>query len=407
MKILLINKYFYLKGGAEKHFFALRQLLKDNKNEVIDFAMKDEKNVSSPDENYFISPINTEKLFSWSIFKTMGRILWSLEARKKIKKIIASEKPALVHLHNIYHQISPSILPIFKKYKIPVVMTVHDFALISPSINMFAKNKIYDKIIGRHYYLCLKDRCVKNSFWLSLASVLEMYLHHKILKVYHKNIDLFICPSNFLAEMLIKAGFEKNKIVILPNFIFNKPSVPIEKKQDEKYFLYFGRLSAEKGINVLLAAIKNLPDINLKIAGAGPEEKNCLKIIKEYNLNHVKLLGYQNEINLTKLISHAYAIIVPSLCYENCPLSILESMALGKTVIASNVGGIPELINNDDNGILFKAGDQNALQTVLRELWINEDKCQKMAQNSLNKANKYSAEEYLAKLQNLYKKLCP
>jgi len=405
MKILLINKYFYLKGGAEKHFFALRQLLRDHDFTVVDFAMKDKKNISSPDEKYFISYINTEKIFSWSIFKTLGRIFWSLEARKKIKKIIIKEKPNLAHLHNIYHQISPSILPIFKKYKIPVIMTVHDFALISPSINMFANGKIYAKIIGRHYYRCLFDRCVKKSFWLSLASALEMYFHHKILKVYQKNIDLFICPSQFLAKMLIKAGFKEDKIIVLPNFITSANSSSIDKKENEKYLLYFGRLSAEKGINVLLETMKNLPNINLKIAGTGPEEVNCLNTIKKYDLKNVALLGYQTADHLLSLISNAYAVVVPSICYENCPLSILESLALGKPIIASDIGGIPELITNNGNGLLVKANNPEALATAIKKLWLDDHLCLSLSKQALNTSASYSPNTYFDQLNKLYQKV--
>ncbi len=405
MKVLLINKYFYLKGGAEKHFFSVRKMLQTHGFEVVDFAMQDKNNLPSATEKYFVSPVAAAKIFSFSSLKTLGRLLWSFEARKKIKKLIQKERPQIAHLHNIYHQISPSILPILKKNKIPVIMTVHDFALISPSINMFANGQIYDKIIGRRYYRCLKDRCVKGSFWLSLAAVLEMYFHHKILNIYQKNIDFFICPSSFLAKMLIRAGFDKNKICVLPNFVEVEQVLPTTN--NEKYLLYFGRLSAEKGIHVLLEAMKNIPEVKLKVVGTGPEESNCQLKIKKDKLKNVELLGYQSGTDLSKLIANSYAVVVPSVCYENCPLSILESLAFGKPVIASAIGGIPELIINNDNGLLVKAGEPTVLSAALKNIWLDEVKHNQVAARAQETSSQYLADKYFECLFEVYKKfLC-
>ncbi|HOY55912.1 MAG TPA: glycosyltransferase family 4 protein [bacterium] len=405
MKVLLINKYFYLKGGAEKHFFSVRKMLQARGFEVVDFATQDKNNLSSPTEKYFVSPVASGKLFSFSSLKTLGRLLWSFEARKKIKKLIVEERPQVAHLHNIYHQISPSILPILKKNKIPVIMTVHDLALISPSINMFANGKIYDKVIGQHYYRCLKDKCIENSFWFSLAGVLEMYFHHKILNIYQKNIDFFICPSSFLAKMLIQAGFDKNKIYILPNFVEAEQILPTTK--NEKYLLYFSRLSAEKGIHILLEAMKNIPEVKLKVVGTGPEELSCQLKIKKYGLKNIELLGYQTGTNLLKLIANSYAVVVPSVCYENCPLSILESLAFGKPVVASAIGGIPELIINDVNGLLVKAGEPVGLSAALKDIWLDEIKRDRLAGRALETSSQYSADKYFERLLEVYNKsLC-
>ncbi|MBU4482122.1 glycosyltransferase, partial [Patescibacteria group bacterium] len=185
MNILLINKFYFEKGGAERYFFDLKKLLESKGHTVVPFAMQHKKNSETEYSKYFVSEIRTKP--SWNIlqnFRTIFRFWWSYEARQKIKELLAENKIDVAHLNNIYHQISPSILPIFKKNKIPIIMTVHDYSLISPNYNLFLNNKIYDKICGKQYYKCLFDKCVNNSSVQSFISVIEMYLHHKILKVY-------------------------------------------------------------------------------------------------------------------------------------------------------------------------------------------------------------------------------
>ena len=183
MNILLVNKFHFIKGGSERHFFELKELLENKGHSVTVFSMQHEKNLKSEDEKYFVSQVQTDKIsFSWQGVRTVARFFWSFEARRKVKRLLKDKKIDVVHLHNFNHQISPSILSIFRKKNIPVIMTVHDYSLISPNANLFVKGKIYDKVLS--YRSWIKDSCVKNSFWASLVVTLEMFLHHKILNVY-------------------------------------------------------------------------------------------------------------------------------------------------------------------------------------------------------------------------------
>ncbi len=404
MNILLINKFYFLKGGAERYFFDLKKLLENKGHTVVPFAMQHQKNLATKFSKYFISEIKTKP--NWNIFqnfKIVFRFWWSFEARRKIKKILVENKIDVAHLNNIYHQISPSILPIFKKQNIPIIMTVHDYSLISPNYNLFLNNKLYEKICGSKYYKCLKDKCVNNSSVQSLISVVEMYLHHKILKVYEKNIDIFIAPSKFVADKLIQAGFDKNKIKILLHFVFTQKHLntkTLEHKK-EKYILYFGRLSNEKGVEILLEAIKQLPEIKLKIVGEGPEKNNYSLFIINYSLKNVELLGHKNNAELKNLIKNSEFVIVPSLAPETFGLSVLESYALGKTVLASKIGALPELVPEK---YLFKSNDIQDLVSKIKWLTKNE-KNVKMNEYEIQQkvAKLYNSEQYYKELEQIYK----
>jgi len=400
MNILLINKFYFQKGGAEKYFFDLKKLLEDKGNTVVLFAMQHKKNLKTKYNKYFVSEIKTKP--SKNIFKnlkTICRFWWSLEARRKIKKLLLNNKINIAHLNNIYHQISPSILPIFKKHKIPVVMTVHDYSLVSPNYNMFLNGKIYDKICGKKYYKCLFDKCVNKSFVQSLISVIEMYLHHKILNVYKKNIDIFIAPSRFVEKKLLDAGFDKNKIKLLPHFIdCNETALPSYKASD--YILYFGRLSAEKGIDFLVDVMQYLPNIKLKVVGQGPLEEKIKLQIKSYNLNNIELMGYKSGNELENIIKNSNFVVAPSLSPETFGLNILESQVLGKIVIASNIGALPELV---EKKFLFEPGKLEDIINKIKSLTkIKKNDILDSYEIAEKVRKKHNPELYYKKLLEIY-----
>lgn len=375
MVILNINKYFFIRGGAERFFFELAQMLEKKGNKVVPLAMQHKKNQSSEYEKYFISQVQTEKItFSWQGVRTVVRFFWSFETKRQLKKIIKQEKPGLAIVHNIYHQISPSILPVLKKNKIPVILVAHDYGLLSPNYNMFVRGKVYDKICGSGWLKCILDRCVKNSLIQSVVSALETWLHHGVLNVYKKNIDLVICPSKFMAQMYLKAGWPKNKVVHLPYFVKTKEQRNRGTKElfYKKYILYFGRLSDEKGVDVLLRAMQDLPNVKLKIVGEGPEKLKLKTQLTKGKINNAEFLGYKSGQELNKLIQNAKFIVVPSKWYENYPLSLLEAYNLGVPAVVSNMGGLPEMIPDKDDGFIFKSGDEHELAKKIHDLWHDE-----------------------------------
>ncbi|HRH32526.1 MAG TPA: glycosyltransferase [bacterium] len=367
MKILIVNKFYYLRGGAEQYVLTMEAKLKEEGHEVAIFSMHHPKNLSTPWSKYFVSRVSFNEGNLWNRLKGAGRTIYSFEARRKFKKIIKDFKPDVIHYHNIYHQLSPSILSVARKYNIPSVMHLHDYKLISANYSLFSRGKINYNGVAPRYYRCFLDKSFQNSYAKSLIVTLEMYLHHTILKSYEKNINLYLTPSNFMKDICVTFGVPEKKITALYSFTPFKLTPSTESLSN--FILYFGRLSEEKGVDVLLEAIAasdNKP--TLKIIGRGPKETELKELANSLKLDHVEFLGHLEAEDLRLTIERAVAIVIPSIWLENMPSTLLEALTLGKVVIASKIGGLDELIKDQVNGLLFPLGDSQALAAILDNL---------------------------------------
>ncbi|MFH1233015.1 MAG: glycosyltransferase family 4 protein [Patescibacteria group bacterium] len=405
MKILLINKFHYLRGGAERVYFNTAKVLSEHGHDLAFFSMNRPKNVVSRWSKYFIDYVDYQdkKLSFLKKIKVVLKILYNYQAKQNLEKLLREFQPDIAHLHNIYHQLSPSIIDMLKKYQIPMVMTLHDYKLICPNYKIYSKNEVCYKCQGERYYNCFFRKCMKDSYAKSFLVMIEAYLNNKILKLYHK-IDLFIVPSHFMEDVCVKFGILENKLRVVNNFV-DSSCISNAKVSDKSYLLYFGRLSEEKGIDILLKAMEKIEDnIKLKIVGVGPEEKNLkIKSVKLKVKKNIEFIGYKYGEELNNLIINAKAIIIPSIGLENMPMSMLESMALGKVVIASKIGGISEVIKDGVNGMLFSSGNSDSLATKinqLREININD-----MEKNAIATIKNFSSEEHYDNIINIYKKL--
>ena len=391
LKILQINKYYYLRGGTERHVFELEKLLREKGHIVIPFSMQDSRNNQSKYDKYFIKKIDLDKFRIKNIIK----FFYNYEAVRNLKKLIKNEKPDIAHLHNIAHHLSPAIIKTLEKYNIPVIQTLHDYKLICPNYRLFTQNKVCARCKGGKYFNCYKYKCVKDSRLKSLLASLEAYINNKI----YTKVDLFIAPSQYMRNKCIEFGVPGEKIKTIYNFLNNenKPSEFINSNND--YLLYFGRISNEKGINVLIDAVKDI-NIKLKIVGTGPEVENLKFKISNFKLNNIEILGPKYGEELNELIRNARAVVMPSIWPENMPYSLLESLAFNVPVIVSNIGGMPEVIKDRVNGYLFKTGDKEDLKDKIEKIdEINHDDLVKCNQEVLNKN---SQEKYYQKIEEVY-----
>ena len=403
MKVLLINKFLFPKGGDAISTLETGKLLIENGHDVIFWGMDHPENIDFKYRKYFISYIdyNGPQRFFKKI-KNALKIIYSFEAKNKISSLIKEWKPDIVHLNNFAHQITPSILGILKKLKIPTVMTLHDYKLVCPTYLLFQDGLPCERCKNKRYHHCLLNKCTKNSFSKSLINMLEMYLHHKILNIYDK-IDLFISPSKFLIEKLKDMGFNKN-IIFLPNFV-ELIDLKLSNNFKYKYILFFGRLSKEKGLSTLIDAVKDLKII-LNIVGIGPVESELKNKIEVENISNINLLGFKKGKELTELIKESLYVIVPSEWYENNPLTILESYACGKPVIGSRMGGIPELIIDKKTGLIFNPGDKNDLKEKIKKLLDNPEKIEIMGSDARKFVeDNYNSKNYYNKIIDIYKKI--
>jgi len=406
LRILLVDKFHFIKGGAERYYFELKEILEERGHEVIPFAMQHPDNFDTPYASYFVDNIEFQGS-RWQRMltapKAAGRIIYSAQARERIEKLIAATRPDLAHLHMIDHQLSPSIVLGIKKFGLPIIQTVHQYKLVCPNYRLFIdrERRICEKCLGGSFYHPVFEKCHQESRAASFLVALESYIH-KWMKVYD-HIDLFHVPSMFMGKKLQEGGVAPARVRHL--FYTIKLRDYAYHPQFENYFIYFGRLSGEKGLITLLQAMKNFQGSRLKIIGSGPEEARLKALARELRLS-VEFVGARHGEELKRLVSNARFVIVPSEWYENSPLVIYEAFALGKPVIGADIGGITELIEHGEDGFLFPAGEAPALRQYLNELDRDEQKIHRFSQAARRKAEHWFApEQHYATLMSWYEEL--
>jgi glycosyltransferase involved in cell wall biosynthesis len=399
MKILMVNKFLYPNGGSETYIFKLGDYLKSQGHEVEYFGMEHEDRVVGNSINSYTSNMNFHTSKMEKLLYPI-KIIYSKEARKKIRIVLDNFKPDVVHLNNFNFQLTPSIIYEIKKYekqttrKVKIVFTAHDYQLICPNhmMNNPCTRENCEKCVGGNFVNCIKGKCIHGSTVKSTIGAIEGYLY-KSLKTY-KSIDSIICPSKFLANKMNTNNLFKDKTVVLHNFIDEVSWKDIDK---ENYVLYFGRFSEEKGIKTLIEVCRVLPEIQFIFAGSGPLENEIEKI------SNIKNVGFKNGKELEELIRKAKFSIYPSEWYENCPFSVMESQMYGTPVLGANIGGVPELIQVNKTGELFESGNSNELKAKIENLWKDKELI-----DSYSKNCKYiefdTIEEYYKKIIKLYKK---
>ena len=379
MKTLLIDVYNFNKGGAETVCFNTGKLLEEHGHEVVYFTLKWKDNRPSPQSKYFPESKETRR----------GPL-------KQVKK---------AHIHLMWGQITPSIFPVFKKYSIPVLFTVHDYRIVCPAYTFRDGNgKICEACKGRFFYKCFTHTCCKGSKLMSAVMAAEQYFRNAFFNP-AKYIDGFIYVSNFARNIQEKymPSLKSKPNITLYNFSTSIVSEPKTMPTD-KYFLFFGRLSYEKGVMTLLKAFKELPQCSLKVVGTGPKEEELKAFARDNGMKNVTFLGYKTGKELTDLVSNAYFVIVPSEWYENNPMTIIEAYSVGTPVIGARIGGIPEIVVDGQTGFQFESGNVAALRnTVLKADAIDGKTYTEFGQGTINFANEnLSKDSYWRKLVVFY-----
>ncbi len=394
MKIIQANKHYYLRSGADRYIFDITRLLEQQSHTVIPFAMQHPDNNETPYAKFFPSYVQTEQpTFNWQGLRTVGRMMYSLEARRKLATLIHETKPSLCHLHNIYTQLSPSILHTLADQKVPVVMTVHDHHLVSPQYNIWAEG-CGDDHRDSGLVRATASRFHKGSLAATLVQTIIFKLHRQM-KLYRKHVDLFITPSEYMKSQLVRGGFPAEKIRVNNYGMDAKAVEPCY--ESDGYFLFVGRLSDEKGIETIIHAAKLLPKIQFKIVGRGPSADYLHRL--GHGLDNVEFLGFRVGDELKRLYQRASAVLLPSRVHENFPLITLEAMAAGKPIIASEVGGVPEVVEDRVNGFLVKPTDiQGWVEAVMR-IDLDDE-----LRESMSRSSRYIVERRF-RLDDHYKRL--
>lgn len=400
MKVLMVNKFLYPNGGSETYIFEIGKQLQKMGHEVQYFGMEHEKNIVGNTVNSYTSNMDFHgnKLSKLSYpFK----IIYSIEAKKKIRLVLNDFQPDVVHLNNINFQITPSIIDEIrefekrKKARVKIVFTAHDYQWICPNHMLYIphKEKICEQCISKGYHACAKNKCIHGSAVKSILGTIEAWVY-KVKKTYTK-VDCIICPSEFMKKKLSTNPQLKDKLIVMRNFITveSAENTPHEKKD---YILYFGRYAKEKGIQTLVEVCRSLPEIPFVFAGSGP----LAELIKD--VPNIEEKGFVEGKELEMLIREARFSIYPSEWYENCPFSIMESQMYGTPVIGADIGGIPELIHHGENGVLFESGSFSQLKERITTLYQNSQQLSAYTKKCLQ-TSYYSTEQYCEELLNLYR----
>lgn len=363
--LLSINSYHYRRGGADAAYFDHAALMESLGWCNTFFSMKFPENLPCESSDYFVEEIQFGHAYSLleKIAKA-SKVVYSFEAQRKLRKLVLDRKPDVAHLHNIYHHLSPSILPVLKEFGIPAVMTAHDLKIACPNNKMLNSQGICERCRGGRYLQVVLNRCVHDSFGASTIVAIESAVHHW-LGSYRDNLARIISPSRFFIEKFVEWGWSRDQFVYIPNFVDIESFEPAFEPGE--YLVYLGRLSREKGLFTLVRAAATAK-VPLVLVGAGPIGDE-LKALSTQVGAPVDYAGYKSGQELRSIVRGARAAVLPSECYENAPFSILESLALGKPVIGARIGGIPEIVRPHETGWLFEAGDVHGLAATLREAY--------------------------------------
>lgn len=409
MKILLINKFHYMKGGTETFHFNLAEELKAAGHEVIYFSMQDDRNIPCDQDKYFVSNIdyNNPNLSIIEKVKLASKLIYSFEAKRKIEQLIIDEKPDIAHIGLLHRQLTFSVVDALKKHNIPVVMHLHELSCVCPCYTMLRPNgTICRECIEHGFTSCIKYKCMKNSFSKSLLAYFEAtYL--KLGKYYNK-IDLYIAECKFYENIVKNSAFTTSPIIQKNNFL------PMNQEykshiNHENYILYFGRYAREKGIMTLLKAYSNLEcREKLVLVGGGSELPEMMKFIEKNNLsNRVEVNGPKFGSEMEDIIKKAKIVVVPSEWYENGAFVALQAMAMGKIVIASNIAGLSEIFVDGVTGYLAEPGNvDDYIKVISNALSMTDSEYKKMSFNAVNSVkNRCDSKKYIDDLLDIYDKL--
>lgn len=402
-KLLSLNSYHYRRGGADVVYFEHDALFREIGWDTAFFAMHHPLNVASDWAEYFVDELQYGHAYSVAQKAGMAaKVIYSQEARDKLRQLLSRFRPDVAHAHNLYHHISPSVLPLLRQEGIPVVLTAHDLKLCCPSHQMMNHLGLCERCKGGNFLHAVRHRCVHGSLAVSALVALESALH-KWSGIYRRNLDRIVVPSLFYKRKFEEWGWSSEQLTYIPNFVKIREFVPAPEAGD--YFVYFGRLAIEKGFGALLEAFRK-SDARLVVVGDGELGSEVEKASVD-SRGRISWLGRRSGRELFEVVAKARAVILPSEWYENAPMSILEAYALAKPVIGADIGGIPELIKEGETGFLFPSGSVEGLKAAIERMRdLSDGAVAEMGQRARGfVAERFTAELYRERMLDLYASL--
>jgi len=401
LRVVLANKFLYPKGGAERAVLGLGAELTRRGHAVAYFGM-DHPDNSVPAEASAVVRRRDYYRGGGAARRDALQMIYSWEARRSFARLLDRHRPDVVHLHNIYHQLTPSILDAARDRGIPAVMTLHDYKLVCPRYDLLRHGQLCDACVERGPTACLRYRCAGGSWGASALLAVESLFQRA--RGSYDYVRLLLAPSRFLAGVLVRAGFDPHRLRHLPNFVPEAPPPTAAVETDR--ILYAGRLSPEKGIETLVQAAAGLSRGRLVVCGDGPLRGRLEDAAAAAPPGRIELRGHLDRAALAAELARAAFTAVPSEWFENAPFAVLESMAAGRAVIASRLGGLPELVRDGETGRLLPAGDVGAWQAALAAAFAAPDAWRRMGETARVEATaRWSLAAHVSQVEDLYREV--
>ncbi|MBI3978825.1 MAG: glycosyltransferase [Chloroflexi bacterium] len=367
MIVLECNKYFHVRGGADRAFFQTMELLRARGHTVVPFSTAHERNGPSPYAAYFVDAPEWDDLKQAAPgvrLRALRDVLFNAQAYQNLQRLIRDCRPDVLHVHNLHHQLSPSILYAARAAGVPVVMTVHDYRLICANGYLY-HDGLCERCVPNRFHHPILQRCIRGSRQAGVLGALAN-AYHWASGVWRRTVDLFLSPSRFLRARLVAAGIPADRIAVLPNGVAaaDRPAPPRIGGE----VLYAGAITRQKGVPTLLRAAAATPDLRFVLYGEGSERPALEDWCRRHSVTNVAFAGFVETVRLRRALHESGWVVVPSEWYENCPFAILESFAEGRAVVATALGGIPELVDDGAEGLLVPPGDPAGLAAALRTL---------------------------------------
>jgi len=402
MKILQINKFFDLRGGAEVYMHELSEKLRERGHEVHAFSTKSPKNLQSDDKEFFVRRYNYDRKEGMAKDAEKAfNFIWNKEAKQSLDAQLTEQKPDVIHLHNIYHHLTSSILSIIRKHKIPCVQTLHDYKLACPNYKMYTQGSVCERCKGGKYHNAILHKCLFPGLAPNILAAAEMSLT-KITHSYERTVKTFICPSKFMMQKMEDWGEPPGKLTYLPNPV----QIPAEASsaRGRGDYVFIGRLYPEKGIETLIRAAARVPSVKLCVVGEGPDRHKLESLANQIAEGRINFLGFQTGEELKRIRREAKALCIPSVWYENAPLTALEAMAEGVPLIASDIGGLPELVTDGVSGFLAKPDSIESWIEALQQMetFTNEQRLELGDYGRDQAIKNFGWESHLDALERIY-----
>ncbi len=392
MNILMVNKYHYITGGPESYMFNVMDRLNGLGHKTYPLCLDVEGNLESQYSKYFItSPYPNRQshhqpgVGAGAKAKLFFRSVYSMEAAEKTTRMIEEYDIDVVYCLNIANYISPSVISAAKRKGAVVLHRLSDYNLVCPMQYYFKHRRVC--LDCKKSLLCaIKDRCVKGSLATTVGRVISMYIH-RILKIYDK-VDYFVCPSTFMREQLVDLGFPESRVIYLPSLV-NMEAMTTESalSTERSYVLYMGRLADEKGLDFLLNAMDMVgnTDIPLVLAGTGPQEDALKAQAATLTNRKIEFKGFVQREALDDLLKNSAFTVSPSIWHDNSPMSVFESLAAGKPVIATPLGGLRDQVGNEEAGLFVEPNDAKSLGAAIHRLWNDDALRASLSQGALQR----------------------